>query len=234
MKLNLKKGGIPWIILNSLEIAALLVLGILSIVFRDNNSLWQWTVTIGAILVIIDASLHILFSVVKIFQIANVTVVGPNFSEAIGGSSELAIGILMVVIGTALGQNDTSMVAGIFKYVVIFAGIAAITVGAILTLYATVYLVKKIGTTVGNLFDVIVGVLLIVVGILILVFRGDASPDTIIADCFMILGIVLIVLAVLMLLMMIGALLGVSKDKDVVEGEPAPETIEEDHSTTNE
>lgn len=218
MKLDLKKGSVLWTVFTSLEIAALLTLGILAIVFRDNHSLWQWTVMIAGILVIIDASFRLIGSIIKITQIANVSIVGPSFSEAIGGSSELAIGILMIVIANALGQSDTSMVTGLFKYIVIFLGIAAIAIGFIMAVYSIAYLAKGVGEKTDDIVDIVVGLLLITTGILVLVFRAGASADTIISDCFLIVGIVLCVMAALLLLSMIGGIIAAKHTKDAIEG----------------
>ncbi|MDO5329945.1 MAG: hypothetical protein Q4F15_00750 [Bacillota bacterium] len=211
-----KKFKILWAIYNCLEVAALITLGVLCLVYANNPDAWKYTLIITGIAIIIDASIRLLGGVFDSL------VRRPNLPEAIGGSAELALGITTIYVG-----NNIASATALFQYAALFIGIALIAVGFICLVYSFIYLVNGISSRFSNIVNIIVEALAIILGIVVLVYLGGADAAAILEVSFRTIGIIFLSVGVIgalgLLLHFIGRHKGAEEDDFASKEEEAQE-----------
>ncbi len=228
----LQKGSLANIIFNFVMAALLMTAGILTCVFAGNAQFQSVIIMIVGILVIIEAAFQLLFQVINVFKVHDVTVMKTNMGAAIAGASGLAVGIILVYMAVSLNPDaagyNPDYAAVIFQYVGLFAGILLITVGAVLLIEGIVFMVKKAQKLGASIFTLVLATLLIVAGILTIIFL--TNPSNVLYAFFIILGILLIVAALVFIVGTIVVIVALKQgNKEVPEAkveEPAEEKAE--------
>ena len=228
----LQKGSLANIIFNFVMAALLMTAGILTCVFAGNAQFQSVIIMIVGILVIIEAAFQLLFQVINVFKVHDVTVMKTNMGAAIAGASGLAVGIILVYMAISLNPDaagyNPDYAAVVFQYVGLFAGILLITVGAVLLIEGIVFMVKKAQKLGASIFTLVLAALLIVAGILTIIFL--TNPSNVLYAFFIILGILLIVAALVFIVGTIVVIVALKQSsKEVPEAkveEPAEEKAE--------
>lgn len=228
----LQKGSLANIIFNFVMAALLMTAGILTCVFAGNAQFQSVIIMIVGILVIIEAAFQLLFQVINVFKVHDVTVMKTNMGAAIAGASGLAVGIILVYMAISLNPDaagyNPDYAAVVFQYVGLFAGILLIAVGAVLLIEGIVFMVKKAQKLGASIFTLVLAALLIVAGILTIIFL--TNPSNVLYAFFIILGILLIVAALVFIVGTIVVIVALKQSsKEVPEAkveEPAEEKAE--------
>ena len=193
----LKKGGIIWTIWNVLVAALFVTFGIVTCANSGNPDFQSVIILIAGIIVIVDAAVRLLTQVIGVVRIGEVALLKTNWGTAVAASSELAVGILLILVST----GDSAYLTAILEYMTKFIGILLITAGSIAVIYSIVYLARKAFGVPQNIGVLILGLLAITAGILVLVYATNSAM----LQVFFILFGVLFVIAGLSLL--IGAII---------------------------
>ena len=210
-----KRGSIVMTIWNLIVAAGLIALGIASCVNRENQDFQNVMFLIAGIFVIVDASLRLLTQVIQIVRFDKGLVMKTSIASAVTGASELAIGIMLILVS----QNQADMDI-VIRYLIYFVAILLMAIGTVAIIYAIIFLVKKAASVPSNIIGIIVGALLITAGVLVLVF---VSSDQFVAFLFVLAGIIFILAGVGLIFGSIGLALAAHQAKKVSEEEnPAP------------
>lgn len=227
----LKRGSIGWMIWNLVEAVILVAGGILCCVYCNNTDFQKTVLLIVGILVTLDAALRLALGVIDIIRIGNQAVMKTDYLQAFTGSLELALGIILI-----LSYTEAASLEVIFKFIGLFIGIFLITVGVVALIYATVYIVKKLNTMVGNIFSIIGAALVITIGVLAIIYL--TKQDTIMLIFLIIFGLILIgcgvglAVATIMIARSIKKVKTVIKDVKEAVNEPAIEVASESKDTS--
>ena len=187
-----KRGSVVMTIWNLVVAAGLIALGIATCVNNDNQDFRNVMIMIAGIFVIIDAGLRILTQVIQVVRFQHGVMVRTDLASAATGASELAIGILLIMIS----QNSANMII-VLQYLILFVSILLITLGGVALLFAIVFMVKKVGQTVANILSIVCGIILVTGGILILVY---ANQEALLQLFFIFFGILLILVGLALLM----------------------------------
>lgn len=205
-----KKGGIAWIVWNVLFAALFMTLGIVTCVNSGNADFQNVVILIAGIIVIVDASLRLLTLALTIIASKAEKELGTQIGRAAASSSELAIGILLILVS----QGQSAYLVVLFQYLAYFIGILLITLGAVAALFSVVFLIRKVSTMGAKIGGIIIGALLVTGGILVLVY---ANQEAMLQIFFVLFGILLILIAVAMIFGTIGVTLAVRHGAKVAE-----------------
>ena len=187
----LKKGGLGWTIWNVLLGVLLVVGGILCCACSGDYNFQKPVILILGILIIVDASFRLLTQVIKIFSIADLTVIKTDSNNAVIGASELAIGILMIFV-----HNEFSYANIVFRYLAYFVGILFVVGGVVGLIYGIVFLIRKHNSVLTNVLEMLVAACLILLGIIIMIYLPD--PGTALRVFFILSGIILIIFGLIL------------------------------------
>ena len=183
----LKKGGLGWTIWNVLLGVLLVVGGILCCACSGDYNFQKTVILILGILIIVDASFRLLTQVIKIFSIADLTVIKTDSNNAVIGASELAIGILMIFV-----HNEFSYANIVFRYLAYFVGILFVVGGVV----GLIFLIRKHNSVLTNVLEMLVAACLILLGIIIMIYLPD--PGTALRVFFILSGIILILFGLIL------------------------------------
>ncbi len=181
----LKRGSIGWIIWNLVEAVILVAGGVLCCAYCNNADFQKTVLLIVGILVTLDATLRLTLGVIDIIRIGDLSVMKTDYLQALTGSLELALGIILI-----LSYTEAASLEVIFKFIGLFIGIFLITIGVVALIYATVYIVKKLNSLIGNIFSIIGAALVITIGVLTIVYL--TKQETIMLFFLIIFGLLLI------------------------------------------
>ena len=188
-----RKGGIIWTIWNFFVAALFVTLGVVTCVNSGNVDFQNVIILIAGILVIVDASLRLLTLALSIIANTEEETLRSQLGRAAASSSELAIGILLVLVS----RGESAYLTVLFQYLAYFLGILLITLGCVALLFAIVFMVKKVGKTVANILSIVCGIILVTGGILILVY---ANQEALLQLFFIFFGILLILVGLALLM----------------------------------
>src|SRR5574344_931595 len=94
--LDLKKGGVIWVVWNYVEAALLLVAGILAIVFSKNKDLHNTILIIIGAFLIVGGFLKFLMNFLPVLSAVDKAKL--SYDMVIGGAFELALGVTLVAM----------------------------------------------------------------------------------------------------------------------------------------
>lgn len=188
----LKKGSKGWAVWNIVEAIILGAIGVLCVIYSGNQDLQKWILIVLGILVIIDASCRLLFDVLGVFKTPVGTLVSTNYAAVLTGSFEMALGIAVIMIGNQIKSKDNEI---IFKFLGNFVGIVLITIGALVAIYAIIYIVRKAQNIATSIVQIIVAAMFITLGILSIIFLHDNAMQV----ALITLGIILMIAAIVLL-----------------------------------
>jgi len=180
--LDLSKGGLVWTIWNVTEAAALIVIGILAIIFSNNETFQKTILAIVGSLLAVDGGLKILANFLPIVATSRVDAEAKAKAKAtmaydlvVGGALELALGITLIMIyaSTAYASSMRVLVSLISTFIAIICLVA----GASLALFAIAFLVAKLYKAYMPILEILFAAMLIALGIVVLVFVGDANSS---------------------------------------------------------
>ena len=221
----LKRGGIGWVIWNCTESIILAAGGILCCVFCANGDFQKTALLIVGILIMLDAALRLTLGVIDVIKIGNRSIVKTDYIEALTGSFELALGIILV-----LTYVEAASIEVVFKFVGLFLGILLITLGSVTLIYAIAYIVKKHNTLITNILTIIGACLVIALGVVAIIYLTKQS--TVMTVFLIVLGIVLIAAGIGLLVFTITVAKGARKIKDFVHN--TKQEIKEATASTDE
>jgi hypothetical protein len=189
----LKRGSKGWAVWNIVEAIILAAIGVLCVVYNSNPDLHKWILIVLGILVILDASCRLLFDVLGVFKTPVGTLVSTNYAAVLTGAFEMAIGIAVIMIGNSdNNQNDV-----IFQFIGNFVGITLIAIGALVAIYAIIFMVRKAQNVATSIVQIIVAAMFITLGILSIVFLTDKSKAMSVA--LITLGVILMIAGIVLL-----------------------------------
>jgi hypothetical protein len=97
----------------------------------------------------------LLFDVLGVFKTPVGTLVSTNYAAVLTGAFEMAIGIAVIMIGNSdNNQNDV-----IFQFIGNFVGITLIAIGALVAIYAIIFMVRKAQNVVTSIVQIVVAAL---------------------------------------------------------------------------
>lgn len=204
---------------NLIVAAGLIALGIATCINNANEDFRNVMIMIAGIFVIVDASLRILTQVIQVFRFEHGAIVKTDLAAAVTGASELAIGILLVIIS----RNNVEQIRIVLSYLIYFISILLMTIGGVAMIYAILFLVKKAGNTARNILNLIAGAIVVTAGVLILVF---STTDGMLSFIFVMFGIAFILAGIGVLLVAIALAVVARRNAKVLEEtgeEPAHE-----------
>lgn len=214
-----KKGGFLWVLWNLIVAAAFITLGVVTCVQSGNPDFQNIIILIVGILVIVDASLRLLTLALSIIMKTEEEAVRGQIGRAAACSSELAVGILLILVS----RGESAYLTVLFQYLAYFLGILLITMGAVAILFGVVFLVKKVATLAYNIFAFIVGALLVTGGVLVLVY---ANQEALLQLFFIFFGIILILVGIVAVFATVAFLIHARNlKKAVANGAPAEENV---------
>ncbi|MCR5348758.1 MAG: hypothetical protein K6E59_04045 [Bacilli bacterium] len=190
----LKKGGIVRTIWNIFVAAVFIAFGVVSCAQSGNPDFQNAIILIAGILVIADAAFRLVTQVILAIGAAQQSLIKTDWSGATVGASELAIGILLILVS----RGESTVLTALFEYLTKFIGILLIVAGSILILYAIIFLVKHAFKPFQNILMIFGGALVITGGILVLVFSTNEA----------LLQIFFVLFGILFILAGIGLLIG--------------------------
>jgi hypothetical protein len=180
--IDLSKGGLIWTIWNATEAAVLIVVGILAIVFSNNQDFQKTILAIVGSLLIVDGGLKILANFLPILATTRIEAEAKAKAKAamaydlvIGGAFELALGITLIAIYTSATYANSMNV--LVSLISTFIAIVCLVAGASLALFAVAFLVAKLYKVYMPILEIIFAAALIALGVVILVFVGDANSS---------------------------------------------------------
>lgn len=186
----LKKGGVLWTIWNVLVAVAFITFGIVACINSGDTNFQNVIILIIAIFIMIDATVRLFSSAILIFSPAKGAVaVSTNIPAIVGGSSELTVGILLILVS----QGLSSSLVVLFQYISYFVGILLLVFGGVAIIYGVLFLVFRRGGIARNILVLICGAILITLGILVFVFF---DIDRITQVFFIIFGVLLILVGI--------------------------------------
>ena len=212
-----KRGSFVMTIWNLIVAAGLIALGIATCANNDNQDFRNVMIMIAGIFVIVDAGLRILTQVIQVVRFQHGLMVRTDLASAVTGASELAIGILLIMIS----QNSANMII-VLQYLILFVSILLITIGGVGIIYGIVFLVKKAGSLARNIVGLILGALIVTGGVLILVY---ATNEAMLKFIFVLFGIGFILSGIGVLILAIAFAVAARRAGKVEEGEE-PESAE--------
>jgi hypothetical protein len=180
--LDLGKGGLIWTIWNATEAAVLIIVGILAIVFSNNQDFQKTILAIVGSMLIIDGALKILANFLPILATNRAEAEAKAKAKAamaydlvIGGAFELALGITLIAIYTSATYANSMNV--LVSLISTFIAIVCLVAGASLALFAIAFLIAKLYKVYMPILEIIFAAALIALGVVILVFVGDANSS---------------------------------------------------------
>ena len=188
----LKRGSIGWVIWNVVESLLLIAGGVLCWIYCSSADFQKTALLIVGILLLTDAALRLTLGVVDVLKIGETAVYKTDYIQAVTGSLELALGIILI-----LSYTEAASLEVVFKFVGLFLGIFLITIGAVTLIYAIVYLIKKLNSIFLNSASILGALVLIAGGVLAIIYLTKQS--TIMTIFLVILGIVLVVCGAVLL-----------------------------------
>ncbi|MBE6127085.1 MAG: hypothetical protein E7182_03825 [Erysipelotrichaceae bacterium] len=212
-----KRGSIVMTIWNLIVAAGLIALGIATCVNNGNQDFRNVMIMIAGIFVIVDAGLRILTQVIQVVRFQHGVMVRTDLASAVTGASELAVGILLIMVS----QNSTDMIV-VLQYLILFVSILLITLGGVDIIYSIVFLVKKVGSLARNIFSLIFGALVVTGGVLILVY---ATNEGMLQFIFVLFGIGFILSGIGVLILAIAFAVAARRASKVEKGDK-PESVE--------
>lgn len=212
-----KRGSIVMTIWNLIVAAGLIALGIATCANNDNPDFRNVMIMIAGIFVIVDAGLRILTQVIQVVRFQHGVMVRTDLASAVTGASELAIGILLIMIS----QNSDNMII-VLQYLILFVSILLITLGGVDIIYSIVFLVKKAGSLARNIVSLIFGALVVTGGVLILVY---ATNEAMLRFIFVLIGIGFILSGIGVLILAIAFAVAARRASKVEKGDK-PESTE--------
>lgn len=195
----IKRGTIGWTIWNVIESIILFAGGLVCCIFAYNKDFQNAAFIIAGAIVLVDAGLRMLLEVINIFSFDDKVAIKIDYQQAILGSLEIAVGVILIRIGNSFNEASE-----IFQFVGIFLGTLLITAGSIFIVHSALYLVKKANSIAENIFTIIAGCMVIVLGALTIVFltkKENLVPFSLIffGICLMLLGVILFVVTIIIL-----------------------------------
>ena len=160
-QINLKKGGVLWVVWNYVEAALLLVGGILAIVFSSNTDLQNSILIIVGAFLIFGGALKVLMNFLPALTAEDKASLNYNF--VIAGSVELALGITLVTVTSAMSS-------AFVMFLSTFIGIILIVAGAAFLIFAIAFIVDKLFGLVMPILEMILAAGLIALGVVVLVY----------------------------------------------------------------
>ena len=184
-----RKGGVIWTIWNILVAALFITLGIVTCINSGDQDYQNVIILIAGILVIVDAGLRLFMLALSIMLNTAAETLRSQLGRAVAASSELAIGILLILVS----QGQSAYLTVLFQYLAYFLGILLITLGSVAILFGIVFIVKKISNVASNIAAIILGALLVTGGALVLVY---ANQEALLQIFFVFFGIVFILVGI--------------------------------------
>jgi len=181
--LDLKKGGLIWTIWNATEATVLIVVGILAIVFSNNQDFQKTILAIIGSFLIVDGSLKILANFLPIVTNNKLEADAKAKARAamaydlvIGGAFELALGITLISIYAS--SDYSTIMPTLTSLISTFIAIICLVAGGALALFAIAFLIAKLYKVYMPIFELIFATALIALGIVILVYMGNSEQGS--------------------------------------------------------
>lgn len=184
-----RKGGVVWTIWNILVAALFITLGIVTCINSGDQDYQNVIILIAGILVIVDAGLRLFMLALSIMLNTAAETLRSQLGRAVAASSELAIGILLILVS----QGQSAYLTVLFQYLAYFLGILLITLGSVAILFGIVFIIKKISNVASNIAAIILGALLVTGGALVLVY---ANQEALLQIFFVFFGILFILVGI--------------------------------------
>lgn len=228
---SLKKGGLIWTIWNLVESLLLIVMGVLTIINCDSDSLHQQLFIIISVFLIIGGSLRIIANFLPVIgarkidgQAKLVMRVNMSYSMCVAGAFELALGIALLVAMT--GQEAANIVKYITSIIVYFTSVLLIVAGASLIMFAIGFIVSKLYKLYMPIIEIVFGLATAALGVVILVLFSD-SNKIIITILLIVVGILLVLSGLGEAIMTVAPLIKEKKQsRKQKKDEKAKETID--------
>ena len=182
-----KKKSTLWNIWNIIVAVLFVGIGILTCAFAGSVDFQNTIILIVGIILLVIAGLQIVAQVLRIVFAGNESTMAADFSIAGVTASELALGIVAIIVSKNPGSAEI-----VFKYLGYFLGIFLLSIGAIMIIYEIVFLVKKLHPVIVGVGTMIGGLVPLVLGILVIVFLND--QEKFLTFFFICLGILFILL----------------------------------------
>ena len=187
--LDLAKGSFLWTLWQFVQVAILLIGGILLISFSGNSNVQDIILKVMGWYLIVAGSLDVLANFLPLIAVR--TKDSLTYDAIIGGSLTLALGISLVL--------QTSQFSVLFDFVALFLGVVMIVIGAILFLYSLSLLFNHyVGTTAIATIGMILGAGVITLGAFSIhwFYQDSAKFEQVI---LILAGIIMIVMAIAIL-----------------------------------
>lgn len=164
--LDLKKGGVLWVVWNYVEAALMLVAGILAIVFSDNKDLQNTILLIVGCFLIVGGFLKILMNFLPILSATDKKAL--NYDFVIGGAVELALGVTLVAM-------PGSAASYIVSFLSTFIAIILLVTGGVFLAFAIAFIIDKLFGLVMPIIEIILGLGFIALGVVVLVYMNNEA-----------------------------------------------------------
>lgn len=176
-----RKGGLIWTIWHFTEAILLIVLGVLAIVYNNNDNLKSTFIIIIGAFLIADGALRILMNYLPIFNAKEKTALSFNFVTT--GALELAAGITLII--------ERGVANDIATFLIYFISIILIVAGVSFLMFAAAFIQSKLYKVYMPVLEIILGLALIAAGVVILCFfkPGDEASGAFYSVVLIMLGV---------------------------------------------
>lgn len=227
-----KRGSIAWAIWNIVEAILLIVAGILCMAWSGEGDFQKNAVLVAGIVVIVDAGLRLLLSVIELFTASSVLMIKGNASQIIAGAAELALGISLCYIyghydGGNVGGTIIPPAKNVFGYVGIYMGVLMIVLAAVVIIHALVFFFRRYNSIGQNLFTLISGGVLLALGIVAILNLNPEKGENVVHFFLILFGLGALLLGILLGIGSVVTLIAAKKLKDDAEVNIVDETEEE-------
>lgn len=171
--INLKKGGLIWSIWNFVEAIVLITLGVFAMINSSNGGFQSSLFLILSIVMMAAGSFRIISNFLPI-----ITCVGTDYEtkEAVRAkiSYDLAIsGVIELALGIVLCVNYGEVFKVVKDLLASATSILLIVIGGALIIFAIAFIVAKFYKIHLPIFEIILGVILLALGIVVLIMKEN-------------------------------------------------------------
>lgn len=165
------RGSLVSTIFGIIESILFVVAGILAIAYSGNPDFQTTIITIVGAFLIVSGAFKCILNFLPLIRLAPEERAGLSFGLVVGGSFELAFGVSLIVLAS---QGMTAFNA-IVTFLANFIGILLIVGGTSLVAFAIGFLVRKLYNAALPVVQILLGLVALGLGIVVLVYMGDAN-----------------------------------------------------------
>ena len=192
-----KRGTKSWLIWNIALAALFIAFGIVNLVLNDNHDYQSTLFLILGILIIIDASIRLLFNVLTVARLGQEKILVDTRRHAIYASFELAVGISAISLSNLIKSYELIQVEFLFRFLGTFLGITAIVMAGLLLIFAIIFIVRSTRRAADIVLMILGVAILVTAGVLALVYLRD---ENVLRAFFIFFGICFLISGTLLLL----------------------------------